>query len=242
MVGLSVNWFSNAHFCLGSDLPIVIEEDSSKVRGGHKQLLSCLLDCGINTYSVKDIEPILRAKLLINTNNSVNALCGLSLKDNISDPYLRAAWAALIEEGLKVYDANKLSVSNVGKLYLRFAPFILRLPNFFFKIVASSMIKLDPRMVSSMQTDILQNKKTEIDYLCGEIVSLASNTKNGPISTPANSKMLDLIHKMENEDVYRPYSPYEIHHMIVGKVEPSSWKYSFLVQKFFNLIFYFCIK
>ena len=73
-------------------------------------------------------------------------------------------------------------------------PRLMRLPTPVFKIVASRMLRIDPRARSSMADDLALGRRTEIGELCGEVVKLAKSVGR---RAPRNEKMLGLIRYVE---------------------------------------------
>jgi len=70
----------------------------------------------------------------------------------------------------------------------------MRLPTPAFKLLASRMLKIDPRARSSMADDLALGRRTEIGELCGEVVKLA---KSVGVRAPRNEKMLGMIRYVE---------------------------------------------
>jgi len=95
-----------------------------------------------------DVRSNLRAirwsKLIMNLNNAINALSGVPLKVELSDRLYRKVLALSIKEALHVLNAANITPVKTGKVIPRLIPYILLLPNSLFKIVAASMIKIDP--------------------------------------------------------------------------------------------------
>jgi len=54
--------------------------------------------------------------------------------------------------------------------------------------------KIDAKVRSSMADDLAAGRKTEIDYLNGELVRLAERLQR---AAPVNSAIVDLVHKAE---------------------------------------------
>jgi len=141
-----------------------------------------------------DLTPIQWSKLILNLNNSINALSGLPLKTQLSDRNYRKVLALSIREALYVLNKANIKTIKTGKVIVQLIPFILLLPNSLFKIVASSMIKIDPTARSSMYEDFTLGRQTEIDYLNGEIVALAKQLN---ILSPVNIAIMNLVKQAE---------------------------------------------
>ncbi len=139
---------------------------------------------------VPDLKPVQWGKLLINLNNPVNALSGLTLLQEFSDWYFRRCLAALIEEAMQVLRQAQVPYAQVlavpPEKFIR----VLRLPNFLFKWVGKKMLQIDPKASSSMADDFALGRTTEIESLCGEVVRLAQN--NG-LQAPRNAAMVRLV-------------------------------------------------
>jgi 2-dehydropantoate 2-reductase len=82
-------------------------------------------------------------------------------------------------------------VARVGPTLL---PRILRLPDWLFKRVAATMLRIDPEARSSMWEDLQAGRRTEIDYLNGAVVKLALASGR---AAPANERIVELIRRAE---------------------------------------------
>jgi 2-dehydropantoate 2-reductase len=71
----------------------------------------------------------------------------------------------------------------------------LTLPDFVCTRVASRMLAIDPQARSSMWEDLQAGRKTEVDYLNGEIVRLAERLGRG---APVNARLTALVHAAED--------------------------------------------
>ena len=134
-------------------------------------------------------------KLVMNLNNSINALSGISLLEQLHDRQYREVLALSIKEALVVLAAANIQPKRTGKIVPRLAAVLLQLPNFIFTRIAQSMLKIDPQARSSMYDDLMKGRVTEIDYLNGEIIALG---RNHGIETPINNKIYQLIKTAES--------------------------------------------
>ena len=73
-------------------------------------------------------------------------------------------------------------------------PFVLRLPDTVFRILAGRMLKIDPQARSSMWEDLQQGRRTEIDYLQGAIVRIAA--QHGQ-RAPLSERIIELVRSAE---------------------------------------------
>ena len=145
---------------------------------------------GLPLKQVPDLKPVQWGKLLINLNNPVNALSGLTLLEEFSDWHLRRCLAALIEEAMQVLRHAQVPYAQVLALPPEKFIRVLRLPNFIFKRVAKKMLQIDPKARSSMADDFALGRITEVDSLCGEVVRLAQ--QHG-LQAPRNAAIARLV-------------------------------------------------
>ncbi len=149
------------------------------------------------------IEAVQWGKLVINLNNALNALSGLTLVDQLMDRQWRRLMADQMAEALNVLKAASKPVASTTPLPASLTPFILRLPTPIFMRVASKMLTIDPTARTSMAYDLMQGRKTEIDSLQGEVMRLAEQTG---MKTPICARVSDLIQQRPTP----PMRPQEI--------------------------------
>jgi 2-dehydropantoate 2-reductase len=147
------------------------------------------------------IAAIQWGKLLINLNNAVNALSGLTLREMLLDRRWRRVMAAQMKEALNVLSAAKIDADTPAPVPASWLPAILRLPTPLFRLVARSMLTVDPHARSSMAQDLAKGRKTEVDALQGEITRLAA--AHG-MAAPICTRIAQLVRKAEQEEVGSP--------------------------------------
>ena len=72
---------------------------------------------------------------------------------------------------------------------------MLSLPDGCSAIVASKMLAIDPLARSSMLDDLDAGRRTEVDWLNGEIVRLAGQLGR---RAPVNARLVELVHAAED--------------------------------------------
>jgi 2-dehydropantoate 2-reductase len=164
---------------------------------------------GLSVQVHSDMKGILWGKLLINLNNAPNALSNLPLVEQLADRNWRLLIADQMIEGLKVVRAHGITPAKVQGVSPSMLPWILRLPNFLFRIVAARMLAINPHARSSMWEDLSRGRATEIDYLQGVIVRLADE-KN--IAVPLTRKVLACVKRAEGKSL-RSHSVEEVREM-----------------------------
>ncbi|GAA0958413.1 2-dehydropantoate 2-reductase [Kribbella koreensis] len=144
-----------------------------------------------------EILPVQWAKLLLNLNNPVNALSDLPLRDELAQRAYRRSFAAAQTETLALLKAAGITPAKVTAVPAHRLPALLSLPDFLFKRLAGKMLAIDPHARTSMWEDLQAGRRTEIDYLNGEVVRLAESLGR---QAPINSKLIDLIRQAEAGD------------------------------------------
>ena len=149
---------------------------------------------GLPLQMHQNFEQVQWGKLILNLNNAVNALSDLPLKQELSQHAYRQCLAMLIEETLQVLSHAGIKPAKVSKVSAKLLPYILRLPDFLFKRVAASMLKIDEQARSSMWEDLQCKRTTEVTELNGAVVQLA---KSMGLNAALNARMVQLIQQAE---------------------------------------------
>ncbi|MEL6980032.1 MAG: 2-dehydropantoate 2-reductase [Pseudomonadota bacterium] len=129
---------------------------------------------GLEMIETAEIEGVLWGKLLMNLNNALNALSGLPLRAQLQDRAWRRVLAAMIDEALGLMRAAGITPKAAAGAPPALIPRVLRLPDPLFRLAAGAMLKIDPEARSSMYEDLALGRRTEIDALQGEILTLAA--------------------------------------------------------------------
>ncbi|MHC1546961.1 2-dehydropantoate 2-reductase [Phyllobacterium sp. K27] len=161
---------------------------------------------GLSVQAHPDIEGVLWGKLLMNLNNAPNALSNLPLAEQLADRKWRQLVADQMSEGLGIMKAHDIRPAKLQGINPALLPWILRLPNFLFRIVARKMLAIDPRARSSMWEDFSRGRPTEIDYLQGVIAKMA---KEKDLPAPLANKILSCVKHAEGKPL-RSHSVKEI--------------------------------
>jgi 2-dehydropantoate 2-reductase len=173
---------------------------------GPESLAKALSVAGLAIGHHGDMRGVLWGKLLLNLNNALNALSNQPLATQLADRVWRGLLADQIAEGLHVMRAHGIAPAKVQGVPPALLPWILRLPDFLFRIVARKMLAINPRARSSMWEDFARGRPTEIDYLQGVIVRLAGE-KNLP--APLSARIDACVKQAEGKPL-RSHSVEEI--------------------------------
>lgn len=161
---------------------------------------------------VAEMTPVLWSKLLLNLNNAVNALSGKTLLEELKDRDYRWVAAALIDEALQTMKLAGIEPAKLGLVPPQRLPDVLRMPNLMFAPFLKAQ-KIDPEARSSMADDLAGGRRTEIDYLNGEVVALARRHKRNP---KANAAIVQLVKEAE-AGVERRWSGAELRERVLEK-------------------------
>ena len=164
------------------------------VESGADELAAALRRAGLPTDVHGDMRGVQWGKLLVNLNNSINALSGIPIKEMLEFRDYRRVMAACLREGLALLAAAGIRPVVEVKLPPGWLPFLLGLPDFVFSLLARTMMHIDPQARSSMWDDLERGRKTEIDALNGEVVRLAERLGR---AAPINAAVVKLVREAE---------------------------------------------
>ena len=152
------------------------------------------------------------AKLIINLNNAVNALSGRTLIEQLGNRDYRRVVAASMREGLGLLERAGVSPAKVGPTPPNLLPTVIGAPDWLFNNVFLKLQKIDAKARSSMTDDLAAGRRTEVDYINGELVRLAE--KLG-VDAPINRRIVGLIRKAEAGG--QPWPPAELCREVLGR-------------------------
>jgi 2-dehydropantoate 2-reductase len=141
-----------------------------------------------------DMLGIAWGKLLINLNNAVSALSGRTLLEELRQRDYRRIFAASMREGLRLLDRAKIEPAKVGAVGPKTLPWVINSPDWLFNNVFLKKWRIDAKARSSMADDLAAGRKTEVDYINGELVALAERLG---AKAPVNRKIVELVRKAE---------------------------------------------
>lgn len=189
MVQFNVINSGNGKFHQGSEGTVEAEADPMLA-----DWLDAFRHAGLPLEVHDDMQAILWAKLLLNLNNPINALSGLPLKEELSQRDFRRVLALAQQEGLGLLNKAGIQPAKLTPLPPDWIPKLLTVPNWLFRLLANKMLEIDPLARSSMWEDLERGRKTEIDWINGEIIRLAQEQGG---SAPVNAKLVALIRAAE---------------------------------------------
>jgi 2-dehydropantoate 2-reductase len=186
--------------------PIMIERSTRAAP--RLEALRCLADAAALEFELRDdMQAVQAGKLLLNLNNAICTLAGVSIADSLRDRTLRRCFAASMREGLAIFHGAGQPVARIGKLPPRLIAKLLGLPDAIVLRVAKSLISIDPGARSSTLQDLERGRPTEIDALNGELVRLAEQHR---LPCPVNRWIVEQIHRMEGQSPIEFLAPDQI--------------------------------
>jgi 2-dehydropantoate 2-reductase len=143
----------------------------------------------------KDMLGLAWGKLLINLNNAVNALSGRPLLEQLQERDYRRVVGASQREGLRLLRQAGIKPGRVGPVPPRLLPLVIGSPDWLFNSLFLKGWKIDGEARSSMADDLAAGRKTEVEYINGELVRLAEQLGT---EAPINRAIVTLIHWAES--------------------------------------------
>jgi 2-dehydropantoate 2-reductase len=189
MVPYNVAYLGNGRFHKGVAGDLYVEQ-----RAGVRALAEGVTASGAALKFSDDMLGLAWGKLLINLNNAVNALSGRTLQEELKRRDYRRVFAASINEGLELLKRAEIEPATVGPISLAMLPRIINSPDWLFNRFFLRKWKIDAKARSSMADDLAAGRKTEIDYLYGELVRLAERLQR---DAPVNRTIVQLVRKAE---------------------------------------------
>lgn len=192
MVMFNVVHHENGRFHRGTTGGIAVADDAVLNR-----FAATLHKSGLGWKRHPDLLPVQWAKLLLNLNNPINALSGRPLREELGTRDYRRCLALAQHEALTVMTAARITPARLTALPPEVMVRLLTVPDGLFRRVAGRVLAIDPVARSSMADDLAAGRKTEIPWLCGEIVSLGAMVG---LPTPVNQRLIELVTAAENGD------------------------------------------
>jgi 2-dehydropantoate 2-reductase len=189
MVPYNVAYLGNGRFHKGVAGDLYAEQ-----RAGVRSLADAVNGTPAELKFSDDMLGLAWGKLLINLNNAVNALSGRTLRDELRCRDYRKVFAASMREGLELLDQADIQPASVGPIALNVLPRIVSAPDWLFNNLFLKRWRIDAKARSSMADDLAAGRKTEIDYLNGELVRLAERLQR---DAPVNRSIVELVRKAE---------------------------------------------
>lgn len=189
MVPFNVLQQHPGHFHQGTEGHLMAEHHP-----GLEPVLPWFEKAGLPLELRTDIKAVMWSKLLLNLNNPINALSGLPLLEELSQRDFRRCLALAQQETLDILKAAGIPTVKLTGLPMGLIPPLMRSPDWLFTRLARKMLMIDPVARSSMWEDLEAGRPTEIDWINGEVVKLATSLN---LKAPVNQQLVTLVHACE---------------------------------------------
>lgn len=209
MVPFNVTRKGETHFHQGTSGHLAIGARANH----HVALVAALERAGLPARAHADMRGIQWGKLLVNLNNSVNALSGLPLLEQLGQRPYRRIMADCVREGLRALAQTDIKPKVDAPIPASWVPPLMALPDAVFRAVAKKLVAIDPNARSSMWEDLQRGRKTEVDFLNGEIVRLGAAVG---VATPLNEKIVKLVHQAERSGTPPSLSAADLRHLLIA--------------------------
>jgi 2-dehydropantoate 2-reductase len=180
-------------------------------RAGTRALAESIGESAAALKLSDDMLGIAWGKLLINLNNAVNALSGRTLIDELKSRDYRRVFAAAMREGLGLLELAEIEPVAAGPVPPGRLPRIIASPDWLFNRFFLKRWKIDSKARSSMADDLAAGRRTEVDYINGELVRLAERLQR---DAPVNRAIVELVRKAE--DGAKPLSATALRGAVLG--------------------------
>ena len=115
-------------------------------------------------------------------------------------------------EGLRLLNEAGIKPAKVGAVGPKLLPWVIGSPDWLFHNVFMKAWKIDAKARSSMADDLAAGRRTEVDFINGELVGLAE--KLGA-KAPVNRKVVELIRQAETGAP--PWPPAKLRREVSGR-------------------------
>ena len=147
----------------------------------------------------EDIHGAHWSKLILNLNNALAGVLGRGLNDIFEDPEICRLGVMLMREAYRTMRAAGIRLAGLPDLPLEKLAGLLEAPVEVSSGIYGNIMKglSKEYLPGSILQSIRRGRPSEVDYLNGEIVSLAE--KNGGGSAPLNKKATELVKRVEKQ-------------------------------------------
>ncbi|MBF0385348.1 MAG: ketopantoate reductase family protein [Candidatus Omnitrophica bacterium] len=146
-------------------------------------------------------------KLFVNFNNCIPALVGKSMQETFSDMSLCRLSVRLLKEGFEIVKKANIDIISLPNFPIERISGLAKMPEeqgaAIINKTLTSLSKVP--LYGSILQSIMRKKTSEIDFINGEVVRLATQIQE---KADLNDKVVDMVHDVENKG--RFYSVEEV--------------------------------
>jgi 2-dehydropantoate 2-reductase len=207
MVRFNIAYLGDGHFHKGVSGDLWVED-----RPETRALAARVTGTPASLKLSRDMLGLAWGKLLINLNNAVSALSGRTLVEELKVRDYRRVVSAAQREALGLLRRGGIRPAKVGPSPPRLLPWVMRSPDWLFNHLFLKAWHIDAKARSSMADDLAVGRKTEVDYINGELVRLAERLGG---DAPVNSAIVRLIRLAEVDP--KPWPPALLRREVLGR-------------------------
>ncbi len=136
-------------------------------------------------------------KLFVNFNNCIPALIGKSMQETFEDIDLCRLSIMLLREGIGILQEAKIEFESMPDFPKERILGLSNMPiDQASAIINKTLTTLSKEpLYGSILQSIMRGRTSEIDFINGEVVQIASHLK---LNAPLNTKVVDMVHEVEN--------------------------------------------
>ena len=185
-------------------------EDEKSFSEAIDGLLNSFKMVGLSSKSAEDLQGFQWSKLIVNLQNAVTALTGQTIKESIIDSASRSILIATMKEGMYVLEKSGISIKTHPDMDPKKIINRLSYYNSIILKIGSKIMRLQNARTSMWQS-LSRGKRTEIDYINGEIVNLA---RKNNLKAPINEKLVEKVKEAEKKHLTRSYEPSKLKELL----------------------------
>ncbi len=171
---------------------------------GGEEVADYLTVPGLVVTERADITQLQWGRFLINLNNTLNALSGLTLQDQLRDRAWRLLLADQWGEALKVMKANQIQPQSGTSFPIAVMPYVLRLPSALFTRIAGSMLSIDAQARSPVSHDMVAGRRAAVDAEQGQVMRMGAKVG---LATPISAMVVEVMQVAETAGEGLPNLP-----------------------------------
>lgn len=163
--------------------------------------LGVVLDAVTPTIITEELRGMKYLKIFVNANNCIPAVLGVSMQDAFSNIGVSRISVAMWKEGLEVVRRARIPLVSLPDFPLERLTGLAAMPlEQAARVVSGVMVNLsDTPLYGSILQSIKRGRRSEIDYINGEFVRIASEND---AKAPLNKKLVEMVHRVEETGTF----------------------------------------
>jgi len=153
------------------------------------------------TIITDDIRGMKYLKIFLNANNCIPAILGMSMQEAFEDEKVSRISIGIWKEGLHIVTTSGVKLTSLPDFPLERLTGLTAMPiDEAAKIFSGIMVNLSKELFyGSILQSIKRGRLSEIDFINGELVSLA---QENTLPAPLNQKLVEMVHEVERTNTF----------------------------------------